>query len=168
MCCRNAASGREIGEAMRASGFNVVIENRTGAAGRLATEQLLSAPADGSVLVFMPSGNATLLPHIYPKLKFDPLRDLAPIATVCSFSFALAVGPGTPAKTLKEFVAWAKAHPAQASYGTPGGEDSGLPPVKARMRSLPSLCGATRKGRVVASAGSAPPSTSTTAAAPPR
>ncbi len=112
---------REIGEALRTSGFNVVIENRTGAAGRLATEQLLSAPADGSVLVFMPSGNATLLPHIDPKLKFDPLRDLAPVATVCSFSFALAIGPGHPARTLEEFVAWAKAHPDQASYGTPGG-----------------------------------------------
>jgi len=112
---------REVGEAMRASGFNVVIENRTGAGGRLATEQLLSAPGDGSVLVFMPGGNATIFPHVYPHLRYDPFRDLAPIAAVCSFSFALAVGPGTPAKTLKEFVAWAKAHPGRASYGTPGG-----------------------------------------------
>lgn len=112
---------REVGEALRATGLNVVIENRTGAAGRLATEQLLSAPVDGSVLIFMPSGNATLVPHVYPKSRLVPLRDLAPIAPVCSYVFALAVGPATPARTLEEFVIWAKAHPGQASYGTPGG-----------------------------------------------
>lgn len=111
---------REVGDAMRVAGFNVVIENRTGAGGRLATEQLLSAPADGSMLVFMPGGNATIFPHVYPNLKYDPLRDLAPIAPVCSFGFALAVGPATPARTLAEFVAWARAHRGQASYGTPG------------------------------------------------
>jgi tripartite-type tricarboxylate transporter receptor subunit TctC len=112
---------RELAEAMRAQGFNVVVENRTGASGRLATEQMLAAPADGSTLVFMPGGNATIFPHVYPNLKYDPWKDLAPLGAVCQFSFALGIGPGTPARTLKEFVDWAKANPGKASYGTPGG-----------------------------------------------
>ena len=67
----------------------------------------------------MPGGNATIFPHVYPKLRYA-MGDLAPLAGVCSFQFALGVGPGTPAKTLKEFVDWAKANPGKASYGTPG------------------------------------------------
>jgi tripartite-type tricarboxylate transporter receptor subunit TctC len=112
---------REVGEGLRSAGYKVVIENRTGAAGRLATEQMLAAPADGSTLVFMPGGNATIFPHVYPKLKYDPFKDLVPLAATCEFTFALGVGPGTPARTLKEFVDWAKANPGKASYGTPGG-----------------------------------------------
>lgn len=112
---------REIGEGLRSAGYNVVVENRTGAAGRLATEQMLTAPADGTTVVFMPGGNATIFPYVYPKLKYDPFRDLMPLAAACQFQFGLGVGPGTPAKTLKEFVEWAKANPGKASYGTPGG-----------------------------------------------
>jgi tripartite-type tricarboxylate transporter receptor subunit TctC len=112
---------REVGEGLRAAGYVVMVENRTGAAGRLATEQLMTAPADGSTLVFMPGGNATIFPHVYPKLKVDPLKDLVPVAAACEFTFGLGVGPGTPARTLKEFVEWAKANPGKASYGTPGG-----------------------------------------------
>lgn len=112
---------REIAEGLRGVGYNAIIENRTGAAGRLATEQLLAAPPDGSALVFMPGGNATIFPHVYPKLRYDPFKDLVPVAAACEFSFGLGVGPGTPAKTLKEFVEWAKANPGKASYGTPGG-----------------------------------------------
>lgn len=112
---------RELAEAMRGQGFTVVVENRTGAAGRLATEQMLAAPADGATLVFMPGGNATIFPHVYRNLKYDPLKDLAPLGAVCEFSFALGVGPGTPARTLPEFVDWAKANPGKANYGTPGG-----------------------------------------------
>ena len=112
---------RELAEAMRPQGFNVIVENRTGASGRLATEQMLAAPADGGTLVFMPGGNATIFPHVYPNLKYDPMKDLAPLASVCEFSFGLGVGPGTPARTLPQFVEWAKANPGKASYGTPGG-----------------------------------------------
>lgn len=110
---------RRVGEELRAQGFNAVVENRTGAAGQLATESMLAAPADGSTVVLMPGGNATIFPHVYPKLRYS-LADLAPLASVCSFQFGLAVGPGTPAKSLKEFVEWAKANPGKASYGTPG------------------------------------------------
>jgi tripartite-type tricarboxylate transporter receptor subunit TctC len=110
---------RRVGEELRAQGYNALVENRTGAAGQLATEAMLAAPADGSTIALMPGGNATIFPHVYPKLRYS-LADLAPLASVCSFQFGLGVGPGTPAKTLKEFVDWAKANPGKASYGTPG------------------------------------------------
>ncbi len=110
---------RQVAEELRASGYNAIVENRTGAAGQLATEAMLAAPADGSTIVMMPGGNATIFPHVYPKLRYS-MADLAPLASVCSFQFGLAVGPGAPVKTLKEFVDWAKANPGKASYGTPG------------------------------------------------
>ncbi len=110
---------RQVAEEMRALGYNTIVENKTGAAGQLATEAMLAAPNDGSTVVLMPGGNATIFPHVYPKLRYS-VSDLAPLAGVCSFTFALGVGPGTPAKTLKEFVDWAKANPGKASYGTPG------------------------------------------------
>ncbi len=110
---------RQVGEELRALGYNAVIENRTGASGQLATDAMLAAPADGSTIILMPGGNATIFPHVYPKLRYT-IGDLAPLAGVCSFQFGLATGPGTPAKNLKEFVDWAKANPGKASYGTPG------------------------------------------------
>lgn len=112
---------RAVAEAMSDSGYQVVVQNRTGASGRLATDQLLQAPADGKTFICMPGGNATIFPHVYNNLKYDPLVDLLPLGTACEFTFGLAAGPGTPAKSLKEFIDWAKANPGKASYGTPGG-----------------------------------------------
>jgi tripartite-type tricarboxylate transporter receptor subunit TctC len=110
---------RQVAESLRANGYNAIVENRTGAAGQLATEAMLAAPADGKTIVLMPGGNISIFPHVYPKIRYG-INDLVPLAGVCSFTFGLAVGPGTPAKTLKEFVDWAKANPGKASYGTPG------------------------------------------------
>lgn len=112
---------REVAEGMRSGGYNVVVENRAGAAGRLATAQVLQAPADGNTLLCMPGGNATIFPHVYRNLGYDPLAALTPLGTACSFSFGLGAGPGTPATTLQAFVDWARANPDKAAYGTPGG-----------------------------------------------
>jgi tripartite-type tricarboxylate transporter receptor subunit TctC len=111
---------REVGEELRSAGYTVIVENRAGAAGRLATEAMLQAPPDGTTVAMMPGGNVSIFQHVYPRLKYR-LEDLVPLASVCSFNFALAVGPGTPARTLKEFVTWAKANPGKANYGSPGG-----------------------------------------------
>jgi tripartite-type tricarboxylate transporter receptor subunit TctC len=110
---------RQVAESLRTNGYNAIVENRTGAAGQLATEAMLAAPADGKTVVLMPGGNVSVFPHVYPKMRYG-INDLVPLAGVCSFTFGLAVGPGTPAKNLKEFVDWAKANPGKASYGTPG------------------------------------------------
>jgi tripartite-type tricarboxylate transporter receptor subunit TctC len=112
---------RAVGEAMATSGYQVLVQNKTGASGRLATDLAMLAPADGSVILCMPGGNATIFPHVYKNLRNDPLNDLVPLGTACEFSFGLAAGPATPATTLKEFIDWAKANPGKASYGTPGG-----------------------------------------------
>lgn len=111
---------RAVAEPMRAAGYTVVVENRPGATGRLAGEALLASPPDGATTMIVPGGNLTIHPHIYPKLKYAPLRDFVPLATACEFPFALAVGPSVPARTLGEFIAWAKAHPGKAAFGTPG------------------------------------------------
>ena len=100
-------------------GRNVIVDNRPGAGGQLAFVALKQAPADGSVLAFVPSNLLTIFPSIYGKLPYEA-KDVTPIVTACTFDFALVVGNDHPATTLAEFVAWAKAHPKQASIGNPG------------------------------------------------
>lgn len=111
---------RAVGEGLRDVGYNALVDNKVGAGGRLATEALLSAPADGTTLLMTPMGNLTLYPHVFKALRYDPLKQFAPIAPACSMSFALAVGANSPARTLAEFIALAKANPSAAAYGTPG------------------------------------------------
>ena len=110
---------RAVAEGLRDAGYTVNVENKAGAAGRLATEALLAAPADGSTLILAPQGNLTLYPHVV-KAKFDPLKELTPIAPACRMSFALAVGSKSPATNLQDFLAQAAKTPAMASFGTPG------------------------------------------------
>jgi len=111
---------RAMSVSLRDAGYTVVVDNKAGAGGRLAADALLQAPADGGTIMLMPGGNMTIYPHIYSKLKYDWQKDFALLATACEFQFGMAVGPSVPAKTLKEFVDWAKANPGKASFGTPG------------------------------------------------
>ncbi len=111
---------RAVGEGLRDAGYTVVIDNKPGASGRLATEMLIGAPADGTTLLMTPLGNLTLYPHVFKSLRYDPLAQLAGVASVCNMSFALAVGAGSSAATLQDFIAQARKDPAKAGYGTPG------------------------------------------------
>jgi tripartite-type tricarboxylate transporter receptor subunit TctC len=97
------------------------VENKPGAGGRIAVESLKAATADGSVLTLAPVSALAVYPHIYPKLSYQP-SDVQPVSIGAIMFHGLAVGPMVPAevKTLKDFLAWAKANPGQASYGTPG------------------------------------------------
>lgn len=97
------------------------VENKPGAGGRIAVETLKSAPADGSVLTLAPVSSMAVYPHIYPKLSYKP-EDVAPVSIGAVMHHGLAIGPAVPAevKTLKDFLAWAKANPDKASYGSPG------------------------------------------------
>lgn len=98
-----------------------VVENRTGAGGQIAVQFVKSAPADGATILQTPTSILTIYPHIYKKLPYEPLVDLTPVTIGCIFDFGFAVGPAVPAsvKNVPEFLAWAKANPAGANFGSP-------------------------------------------------
>lgn len=98
-----------------------VVENKPGAGGRIALEALKAAPADGSVLAVAQVSAIANYPHIYSKMNYTD-KDFAPVSIGAIMHHGLAVGPMVPGsvKTVKDFLAWAKANPKEASYGSPG------------------------------------------------
>ena len=121
------AVSRRVADHIRgAYAKTVLVENKTGAGGRLAVEELKRSAPDGTTLLLTPAAMITLYPHVSTKLSYTP-ADVTPVTTACTISFAFGVGPGVPesVQTLKDFLAWAQAHPQQASYATPG---AGSPP----------------------------------------
>jgi len=96
-----------------------VIENRPGAGGNLGIEAVVRAPPDGYTLALVgaPSAiNATL----YEKLNFNFIRDIAPVANIIRFPNVMVVNPSVPAKTVPEFIAYAKANPGKLNMASPG------------------------------------------------
>ena len=111
---------RLIAEKMRvALNRPVIVENRTGAGGRIGTETVATAAPDGDTLLITPIAPISIFPLVYKNLKYDPLTQLTPISQLATFEFGVAVAEKLPAKTLKELVAWAKANPKEANYGIP-------------------------------------------------
>ncbi|HSW20231.1 MAG TPA: Bug family tripartite tricarboxylate transporter substrate binding protein [Ramlibacter sp.] len=100
---------------------SVVVENKTGAGGQIAVQTVKAAAPDGNTILQTPTSILTIYPHIYKKLPYEPLVDLTPVTVACVFDFGFAVGPSVPAsiKTVPEFLAWAKANPAGANFGSP-------------------------------------------------
>jgi tripartite-type tricarboxylate transporter receptor subunit TctC len=98
----------------------VTVENKPGAGGRIAAEMLKNAPADGATLLLTPIVVPVLAPMVFSSLRYDPQVDFAPVAHVANFQFALSVNAAHPAKNMQELLAWFKANPAAANYGTPG------------------------------------------------
>jgi tripartite-type tricarboxylate transporter receptor subunit TctC len=96
-----------------------VIENRPGASTNIATEAVIRAPADGYTLLLSGAVNAVNA-TLYNNLKFDFMRDIAPVASVIRFPNLLLVNPSFPAKTLAEFIAYAKANPGKINFASPG------------------------------------------------
>ncbi len=99
---------------------NVIIDNKPGAAGRLALAEVKRAAPDGNTLVFSPSGALVIHPWLYPSLGYDPVKDFTPVALAGTFDFAVTAGPGAPAGDLKAVLAWMKANPTKANYATSG------------------------------------------------
>jgi tripartite-type tricarboxylate transporter receptor subunit TctC len=99
---------------------NVIVENKPGAAGRVALGEIKRAAPDGNTLVLAPSGALVILPWLYKNVGYDPIKDFTPIARVTTFDFAVTAGPAAPAGDLKAVLAWLKANPGKANYATSG------------------------------------------------
>ena len=103
-----------------ATGRPFVVETRTGAAGQLAAEALLLAPADGATLLMTADSNISVYPHTVKKAAYTPLTDFVPIAHTGDYRIALAVGAAVPASDLQTFIKWTQAQPGPSGYGTAG------------------------------------------------
>jgi tripartite-type tricarboxylate transporter receptor subunit TctC len=111
---------RLIVERLKTSlGTPVIVENRAGANGFIAAEALKNAAPDGRTLMISAIALTVFAPLTHAKLRFDPVRDFAPVSLAANFQFALAVGPASSAKTLPDHFAWLRANPAKAAYGLP-------------------------------------------------
>jgi tripartite-type tricarboxylate transporter receptor subunit TctC len=110
---------RIIGAALAEQlGQPVVVENRPGADSAIAAEQMTRMPADGYTLMFASNSAMTAAVALKKQAAYDPLRDFTPISMVGRATVVLYAHPDVPAKTLKEFVAYAKANPGKLNYGT--------------------------------------------------
>ena len=115
---------RRVGDKIAGSAYaknGAVVENKPGAGGRIALDVLKPMPADGSHLTLTPYSMLSLYPHVYSKLGYDAFKDFVPVSMAAVMQHGLAVGPMVPesVKTVKDYLAWAKANPGSASYGSP-------------------------------------------------
>jgi tripartite-type tricarboxylate transporter receptor subunit TctC len=112
---------RLLADKLRVSlGQNVIVDNKPGAAGRLVLGELKRAAPDGQTLVLSPSGAMVIAPWLYSNIGYDPVRDFTPVSRIVTFDFAVTAGPGAPQGDLKTVLAWLKANPGKANYGTSG------------------------------------------------
>ena len=109
--------GQKLGERL---GQPVVVENRPGASSIIAFEFAARAAPDGYTLVVSPFGATIINPGVYANLPYDGKKAFQPISIVASFPFVMTVNAELPAKTVPELVAYAKAHPDKANYGSSG------------------------------------------------
>jgi tripartite-type tricarboxylate transporter receptor subunit TctC len=96
-----------------------VVENRPGAGSNIAVETVVRAPADGYTLLLVAPANA-INATLYEKLNYDFIRDMAPVAGLIRFPNVMEVNPSVPAKTVPEFIAYAKANPGKINYASSG------------------------------------------------
>ena len=97
-----------------------VVENRPGSNGNIGMEIVAKSTPDGHTLALAADSMIVVNPHVYAKLPFDPLKDLVPVASIASNQFVISINPKVPAKTLPEFVAFAKSANPPQSYGSGG------------------------------------------------
>jgi tripartite-type tricarboxylate transporter receptor subunit TctC len=127
----NDVLARLIGQALSERlGQTFVIENRAGAGGNIATEAVVNAPPDGHTLLLIGSSN-TINPTLYEKLNFNFARDIAPIASFVRVPLVMDVNPAFPARTVPEFIAYAKVNPGKINMASGG--NGGSPHVTGEL-----------------------------------
>ena len=111
---------RSISNELRAAlGQTVVVENRPGAGGTVGTGAVAKAEADGTVMV-LAAASHNIAASLYPRLAYDPLKDFTPLAHIGTASYVLMIHPSIPARTVAEYIAYAKANPGKLNYATAG------------------------------------------------
>ena len=101
-------------------GQPVTVENKLGAAGTIAAEQVAKSPADGYTLLYTSSSIHGISPNVYPNLSWDPIKDFSPIALVAKYPQALLISNEVPANNLRELVVLINKSPGKYSYGSAG------------------------------------------------
>ena len=101
-------------------GQQVVVENRAGAGGNIGVDYVAKSAPDGYTLIFGHVGTFGFGPSLYQKLPYDPVKDFAPIVLFAMVPNMLVVHPALPAKSVKQLIALARAHPGQMNYGSSG------------------------------------------------
>jgi tripartite-type tricarboxylate transporter receptor subunit TctC len=101
-------------------GQPVLIENRAGAGGMVGADLVAKAPPDGYTLLVGNIAALAMNVGVYPKMPYDPVKDLTPIIRTVAVNYVMAVHPSVPARSVEEFIAYAKANPGKLSYGSAG------------------------------------------------
>ncbi len=126
---------QEMTESLKQS---VIVENRTGAGGTIAPDNVAKSPADGYSVVLAHVGGISIAPHLFKNLPYDPVKDLAPVTLVVNALSVLVVNPALPVHDVAGLVAYAKANPDKLSFGSAGtGTDTHL---AAERSPAPSAC----------------------------
>ena len=107
-----------------ALGQPVIVDNRAGAGGNIGGDALAKSPADGYTLLMTSGGLVSINPAIYPKMSFDPAKDIIPVAAAARVLVFLEVKPSLPFKDVKEFIAYVKANPGKLTFASPGNGSS--------------------------------------------
>lgn len=116
---------RAIAQKMTDSlGQQVLVENRSGAAGNIGTEYVAKAEADGYTLLIGTVATHAINPHVFSNLPFDPVKDFAPITCIAQNAIVLAAHPSAPAGSVRELVDYARRNPGKLNFGSSG---SGTP-----------------------------------------
>ncbi len=108
-----------------ALGQSVVVENRAGAGGNIGADAVAKSPPDGYTLLMSSGGTVSINPHIYPRMPFDPLKDIVPVAAAARVLVFLEVNPSkVVSSNVQGFLAQMKANPGRLSFGSPGNGSS--------------------------------------------